>query len=260
MEINKIYNMDCLEYMKTLSNESIDLIIADPPYYKIHGEFDFIWDNVDEYIEWCKQWTLECKRILKPNGSFYIWGVMGYNNGFPLVKLIDFLETNTDLRVINWITQRNSRGRGTTKGYMRAREELVFMTKSKNYNWNNAYTNEKSNRKDLGANGKPRTNEFKRCSDVWVDIAEASQSSKQRFKLSNGESFPTVKAQGLCDRIIKSSSNENDLVYIPFAGSGSEIISCINNNRNYIATELNNDYIEEIIKPRIEECLNKEVI
>ena len=81
--------------------------------------------------------------------------------------------------------------------------------------------------------------------------SRSKSSSKQRFKLSNGESFPTVKAQGLCDRIIKSSSKEGDLVYIPFAGSGSEIVSCINNNRNYIATELNNDYIEEIIKPRI---------
>ena len=45
------------------------------------------------------------------------------------------------------------------------------------------------------------------------------------------------------------------MVYIPFAGSGSEIISCINNNRNYIATELNNDYIEEIIKPRIDKLV-----
>ena len=141
---------------------------------------------------------------------------------------------------------------------MKAREDLVFMTKSKNYTWNNDYTNEKSNRKDIGANGKPRTNEFKRCSDVWIDITEASQSSKQRFKLSNGESFPTVKAQGLCDRIIKSSSNENDLVYIPFAGSGSEIVSCIKNNRNYIATEINKKYIDDIIIPRInDEVLNR---
>lgn len=258
MDLNKVYNMDCIEYMRTLPNECVDLIIADPPYFKIYGEFDFKWNTVEEYIEWCKQWTLECERILKSNGSFYIWGVMGYNNGFPLVKTVDFLETNTDLKVVNWITQRNSRGRGTTRGYMKAREELVFMTKSKNYTWNNAYTNEKSNRKDLGANGKPRTNEFKRCSDVWIDITEASQSSKQRFKLSDGTNFPTVKALALCDRIIQSSSNENDLVYIPFAGSGSEIVSCIKNNRNYMATEINKKYIDEIIIPRInDEVLNR---
>lgn len=251
MDLNKIYNMDCIEYMRTLPDECVDLIIADPPYYKIYGDFDFIWDNVEDYLDWCKEWSLECERILKPTGSLYIWGAIGYNIGFPLFKLIDFLETNTKLKTINWITQRNTRGRGTVRGYMKAREELVFMTKSKNYTWNNAYTNEKSNRKDLGANGKPRINEFKRCSDVWIDITEASQSSKQRFKLSDGTNFPTVKALALCDRIIQSSSNENDLVYIPFAGSGSEIISCINNNRNYIATEINKKYIDEVIIPRI---------
>ena len=251
MKLNEIYNMDCIEYMKTLPNECIDLIIADPPYYKIYGEFDFIWSDVKEYIEWCKQWTLECNRILKNSGSFYMYGAMGYNNGFPLVKVIDYLVENTNLKVINWITQRNSRGRGTTKGYMKAREELVYMTKSKQYTWNVAYTQEKTKRKDLGFNGKPRKNKFKRCSDVWIDIAEASQSSKQRFKLSNGHSFPTVKALKLCDRIINASSNEGDLVYIPFAGSGSEIVSCINNNRNYIATEISKQYIDEIIIPRI---------
>ena len=252
MEMNKIYCMDCVEYMKSLPNECVDLIIADPPYYNIKGDFDFIWTDVNEYILWCKEWCRECYRILKNNGSFYIWGVMGYNKGFPLVKVIDYLEQETDLKVINWITQRNTRGRGTTKGYMRAREELVYMAKGKNYTWNTAYTNERSNRKDLGYDGKPRKNEFKRCSDVWIDITEASQSSKQRFKLKDGTSFPTVKSLKLCDRIIKSSSNEGDLVYIPFAGSGSEIISCINNNRNYLATEINKKYIDEIIIPRIE--------
>ena len=241
MELDKIYNMDCVEYMKTLPDECIDLIIADAPYYKICGDFDFIWETVDDYINWCKTWVNECYRILKPNGSFYFWGVMGYNNGFPLVKVVDWVESNNMFKVINWITQRNSRGRGTTKGYMRPREELVYMIKGKDYTWNAAYTEEKSNRKDLGYNGKPRKNKYKRCSDVWIDITEASQSSKQRFKLHNGDSFPTVKALKLCDRIIKASSNENDIVHIPFAGSGSEIISCINNNRNWIATEINKE-------------------
>ena len=99
--------------------------------------------------------------------------------------------------------------------------------------------------------GNLEKNEFKRCSDVWIDIAEASQSSKERFQLLSGNSFPTVKAQKLCNRIIKASSNENDIVYIPFAGSGSEIVSCINNKRNWLATELNKEYIDDIIIPRI---------
>lgn len=251
IELNKLYNESCVVCMNKIPDRCIDLVIADPPYFEICGDFDFVWNNVDEYIEWCKGWIREIHRILKPTGSFYLWGAIGYNNGYPLFKLADWIENNSLFKVKNWITQRNTRGFGVSKCYMKAREEIIFMTKTEEYTWNTAYTEEKSNRKDLGANGKPRKNEFKRCSDVWIDIAEASQSSKERFKLSNGESFPTVKAQKLCDRIVKASSNEGDLVYIPFAGSGSEIVSCIRNNRNWIASEINEEYINDIINLRI---------
>lgn len=252
LELNKVYNIDTGEFMKSLPNECVDLIIADPPYFQIiKDNWDNQWNNVNEYIDWCKQWILECYRILKTTGSFYLWGAIGYNNGYPLFKLTDWMESERIFKVVNWITQRNSRGRGSKKGYMSAREELVFAVKSNDFTWNTAYTEEKSNRKDLGFDGKPRKNEFKRCSDVWIDIAEASQSSKERFKLSDGTNFPTVKAQKLCNRIVKASSNEGDLVYIPFAGSGSEIESCIKNKRDYIATELNKSYIDEVIIPRI---------
>jgi DNA modification methylase len=180
-----------------------------------------------------------------------LWGKIGHGLGMCFPQIAVWLEQSGVFIVQDWITQRNTRGRGTKKGYMSAREELLFLTKTKDFTFNTAYTQEKSNRKDLGFDGKPRKNEFKRCSNVWCDIAEASQSSRERFKLDDGSSFPTVKAQKLCDRIIKTHSNEGDLVYIPFAGSGSEIVSCINNNRNWIATEINSNYIQNVIQKRI---------
>ena len=67
----------------------------------------------------------------------------------------------------------------------------------------------------------------------------------------------TQKPQDITDRIVKASSNKGQLVYIPFAGSGSEIVSCIKNNRNWIATETNSKYIDEIILPRIENTYNE---
>lgn len=254
----KLIQGDCLEIMKGIEDKSIDLIIADPPYFEIYGDFDFIFKSKEEYIEWCKNWILECKRILKSNGTLMLWGKIGHELGMCFPQIALWLENSGCFYVKDWITQRNCRGRGTKKGYMSAREELLFLTNDKHkFTWNTAYTEEKSNRKDLGFDGKPRKNEFKRCSNVWCDITEASQSSKERFKLSNGGGFPTVKALKLCDRIIKAHSNENDLVFIPFAGSGSEIVSCIKNNRRCIATELSNEYIEEIIKPRIENTYNE---
>lgn len=251
MQKNIILNQDCLEYMQSLENETVDLIIADPPYFQVKGEFDFIWKNEKEYLDWILKCLIEFKRILKPNGTLMLWGGLGKSK-LTLCKIAIMIEENSLFHLQNWITQRNTRGIGTKTNYISAREELLFLTKSeKQYTFNIPYTEEKNTRKDLGANGKPRKNKFKRVTNVWNDIAEASQSSIERCE------HPTVKAQKLCNRIIQTHSNENDLVYIPFAGSGSEIISCINNNRNYIATELNSQYIP-LINERVKKLVKIE--
>lgn len=250
----ELFNEDCLNTMKRMKDETVDLIIADPPYFQIKGEFDFIWKNKEDYLVWSKQWLLEAQRILKPSGTLILWGGVGQKQ-IMIARLAILLEDDEDLKLHrqNWITQRNTRGIGTKHNYMSAREDFLFLTKSnKNIHvFNIPYLDEKSLRKDLGADGKPRKNEFKRVSNVWTDITEASQSSIERCE------HPTVKAQKLCDRIIQTHSNENDLIYIPFAGSGSEIISAINLNRCCVASEINNKYIE-LIKKRINDPkLNK---
>lgn len=248
--INTIKNIDCLEHMKRIESESIDLIIADPPYFEICGDFDFVYSSEREYLEWLKTCIIEFERILKQTGTLILWSGVGPKK-IMMAKIAVMIDELKMFNIRNWVTQRNTRGIGTQRNYMSAREDFLFLTKTDNYTFNVPYTQEKSNRKDLGANGKPRKNTNKRVSNVWCDISEASQSSKERFKLSDGTSFPTVKAQKLCDRIIQTHSNENDLVYIPFAGSGSEIVSCINNNRRWIASEVNDKYISEIINKRL---------
>ena len=79
MELNKVYNIDCIEYMKSLPDECIDLIIADPPYFKIvKDEWDNQWNTEEDFYKWCREWIYECKRILKPTGSLYIYGASPY--------------------------------------------------------------------------------------------------------------------------------------------------------------------------------------
>lgn len=248
---SQAHNKNCIDYLSHVLDKTYDLVIADPPYFRIHGEFDFGWASLDAYLEWSRLWITECHRTLKDAGSFYLWGKIGFGKGFALFKLADWFESEELFIVRNWITQRNTRGRGNKKGFMEAREELIFATKSDQYTWNTAYTNEKSTRKDLGADGKPRKNQYKRVSDVWIDIAEASQSSKQRFRLSTGETFPTVKSLDLCTRIIAASSNEGDSIFIPFGGSGSEAVAAQKMGRKWALTELNRSYLEEIIFPRL---------
>lgn len=246
---NRIEYSDVLLYLKKIESNSIDLIIADPPYFEIYGDFDFnIFKSEKEYLDWCNLWLSECKRILKNEGTIILWGSVG-KKSITFAKLAIMIEENNIFIRQNWITQRNTRGIGSTKNYMSCREEFLFLTKSNNYTFNIPYMEEKSNRKDLGNNGKERKNLYKRVSNVWYDIAEASQSSIERCE------HPTIKAQKICDRIIKTHSNENDKILIPFIGSGSEIISAIKNNRIACGCENNKNYIHLSIN-RIKKFLN----
>ncbi len=263
IELNKIYNKDCLEFMKDIPNEYIDLIIADPPYFSIVKEdWDNQWETKDEYLLWCEKWINECKRILKQTGSMYIWGGVGEKS--DTIIHIKLLADKIGLYFKDWITWKKQRGMGNRKGWLYTREELLWYVKNnKKFTWNekNQYSTERRKRdggKDIikpSQTGYLAKSLFKRITNVWIDISECTfDVSKQN--LSNKHLTP--KPVELSERIIKVHTNKNDLVYIPFAGSGSEIIACIKNKRNYIATEINNDYITNIIIPRIQkECMEK---
>ena len=69
-----VKNQDCTEFLKNCPDEHFDFIIADTPYFQIYGDFDFIWKDLNEYLFWSKTWITECKRVLKENGAFYLWG------------------------------------------------------------------------------------------------------------------------------------------------------------------------------------------
>ena len=72
MELNKVHHLDWLE--NGLPDKSVQLIIADPPYFEIKGEFDFIWSSFEEYLQDVEKWAAECARLLADNGSLFWWG------------------------------------------------------------------------------------------------------------------------------------------------------------------------------------------
>tara|TARA_R110000744_G_scaffold300960_2_gene410088 strand:+ start:259 stop:1230 length:972 start_codon:yes stop_codon:yes gene_type:complete len=72
MTINTVHNIDFLK--NNLPDKCANLIIADPPYYKVKGDFDFIWNSFEDYLKDVEKWCLECKRILKDNGTILWYG------------------------------------------------------------------------------------------------------------------------------------------------------------------------------------------
>lgn len=250
MELNKIYNIDCIEYMKTLPNECVDLIIADPPYNRNVAT----WDNIkeDRYIELLAELAKESKRILKDDGSIFIY------NQQPMASLM-FNIFYKELIYIDEIVWHYKNGGGNPKNKCKNAHQLLYwFSKSKKYKCNidsirQPYSGTRAIYKgNIDKNPKKAwvPNEKGALpTNVWEISIVRQKESTDLVKIS------VQKPLEICDRIIKVASNPNDLVYIPFAGSGSEIVSCIKNNRNYIATELNKEYIESIIKPRVDALL-----
>ena len=146
---------DVLKYMATMPDASVHLIIADLPYFRVKGEFDYSWDTETEYILWLLQCLRGFRRVLTDDGTLMLWGGLGKEKT-TLCRIAVAVEDEKLFNLQNWITQRNTRGIGTKRNYMSAREELLFYTKSGNYTFNIPYTEEKSLRKDLGFNGRPR--------------------------------------------------------------------------------------------------------
>ena len=89
MELDVIYNQDCLEGMKLIPDDSIDLIVTDPPYNIGKAK----WDKIPNYIEWCGKWFIECQRVLKDNGSFYWW----HNDMVQIAQLMEWLRLTQSL-------------------------------------------------------------------------------------------------------------------------------------------------------------------
>ncbi len=252
IELNNIYNQDSIEFMKQLYDESIDLIVADPPY-NIGKNYNNNSDkqSKEDYLEFIKNQINQYSRILKDEGSIIIYTGKQFNHHYKL-ELENYFTIQNDI-----IWAYDSSGVQAKTKYGSLHEPIIFATKhKKNYTFNKekavveAKTGSKRKLIDYRKTPPQPYNIEKIDGDVW-------NYTRVRYKMPEYVKHPTQKPLSICNRIVEVHSNENDLVYIPFAGSGSEIVSCINNSRKWIATELNKEYIEDIIKPRVHNTIKE---
>jgi len=112
LELNQIYQMDCIEGMRLLPDDSVDLIVIDPPYNIGKDKRWDKWRSVDDYVAWMADVFRECERVLKPNGSFY-W----FHNDFPQIrKLMDAIDAETSFVFKQFIVW-NKRFEGSPRKY-----------------------------------------------------------------------------------------------------------------------------------------------
>ena len=205
MELNKIYNMDCLEFMKTLPDKCIDLVLCDLPYGECNRESSGL-RNLDKGIaDVCEidldKLCYEYNRIVK--GTVYLF--CGIEQISLLTKNLKSYGFST--RLGQWEKTNPSPMNGT-KVWLSGSEFCVIGRKP------NAVFNRKCE--------KP----------IW------------RYPVGRNKLHATQKPEKLFEYLIQSSTNEGDIVLDNCAGSGTTGVACQNTNRNFILCELDKDYFE----------------
>lgn len=249
IEINKIHRGDSLKLLQKIENESVDLVIADPPYNlgKDFGNNSDKWDNVGEWVEWSKKWIQECHRILKPTGSIFIYGIHHY---------ICYIQCSLYELGMNYgrmfIWHYENGWSMYTKSPAATYEPLLWFTKSGNYTYHTIrepYKSEERLKHKIIKNGKiwhPNP-DGKRGGDVWKIPTLAGK----RFE-NEKVNHPTQKPLAISEKIINHFSNKGDLIVVPFVGSGSEVVAAKKLQRKFIGMEINNDYVK-IAEKRLNE-------
>ncbi|TRZ54891.1 site-specific DNA-methyltransferase [archaeon] len=226
---------DSLEVMKKIPSESIDLIITDPPF-NIGKDYGGVYkDNKssDEYIEWCKTWLLECIRLLKKDGSLYLFNYPE-NNAF----LLPFLQEKMVFK--RWMTWHYPTNIGHSKSnFTRTQHSILFFAKTKNHKFNkkeiaepykNPTDKRIQERLKNGSNGKTPYDVFQ------FNLVKNVSKDKT--------SHPCQIPVHLLKIFIKASSNVGDWIMDPFAGSFSTCAAAKELNRNSIGIDINPKYVE----------------
>lgn len=254
LEINKIHNMNCIEGIKQLKDNSVDLINIDPPYI---GVVKKEWDK-EENNPMTLSFVNEMHRVLKPTGSLYCWCGIGEKSQ----SLINFFNIfkDSDFHFKDLITWKKQRGIGMRKGWLYTREEMLWYVKdNKQFVWNKEfqYSDEKRPWNVYKKCGEMvNKSEFKRITNVWTDIFEVGYgSSPKKFKKKRDKiNHVTPKPIAAIERTILLHTNPGDLVADFFMGSGTSAVACINTNRNYIGFENDTTYYD-IANERIQDAV-----
>lgn len=236
-----IENLDCLDYLKTLEDDSVDLVVTDPPYFiGFDGGkgWDSQWNSEREYLDWCEQWTAECVRVLKPNRMFIVWGTLKTET-FLRYKLqtTDNHDVLTPQNEIIW--GYNWGGRAKTN-FARKHEYAWCWSKGAEFLFNDAEIRvERKVKKNLRTGQDYTQGTIPTC--IWEKNNHTTSKDYCGW-------HPTTKNLEVMERIVRAYTNPGDTVLDIFMGSGSTAIAAKRAGRNYIGCERDTEYYVKSIE------------
>lgn len=228
----KMFNQDCMEFLSTIPDNSIDYINVDPPYFIGFDEWDKQWKNETQYLIWCHKWTLECSRILKPNRMLTVWGTLKTDT-FLKYKL-DILNHLIKLYPQNEIIWSYNWGGRSKKNFARKHEYTWNYSKGEEFLFNGDDV-----RVDRKLKNNPRTGEPYKKGTIPTCVWEKNNhtTSKEHCKWHS-----TSKNISILQRMVRAYTNVGDTVLDFFGGSGSTAIASFREGRKSIYNEKNEEY------------------
>lgn len=243
IELNKIYNEDCLEGMKRIPDSSIDMILCDLPY----GTTNCSWDSVIPFEPLWEQYN----RIIKDNGAIVLTAAQPFTSALVMSNVKGYKH--------NWVWHKKNAGNILVAKYqpLKTTEDvLVFSKKGDRVNYYPIFSR---GHKDV-TNIKPG----KKKSDLFTGIKSGefklsktnkpvdARYPKHLIEFSNAyqrnKIHPTQKPVALFEYLIKTYTNKSDTVLDNCMGSGTTAIACLNTERNFIGFETNKEYYDKSLE------------
>ena len=241
---SQIKQADCIDYLKTLESESVDLVLTDPPYaigYDGGRGWDSQWDSEESYLDWCAQWTEECIRVLKPGGMLIVWGTLKTDT-FLKYKL--FLSGRAELVPQTEIIWSYNWGGRTKSNFARKHEYAWCYSKGKSFTFNGYDVRIERKLKNSFRTGAPHTRGTIPTA-VW-----------ERNNHTTSKDFvgwhPTAKNIELLQRMILAYTNPGERVLDVFLGSGNTAIAALRSGRLPQGCELDGEEYFPKMRARIE--------
>lgn len=234
--INKIIQGDCLEIMRYIPSNSVDVTFADPPF-NLKKKYNSYYDKheVDEYLSWCKEWLTEMVRITKPTGSIFVHNIPRW-----LIYFGAYLNEIAIFR--HWIAW-DAMGSPLGKTLLPNHYGILYYTKSGDFKFYDIRMLHRRCRncqyvlQDYGGK-KSQMHQFgPLVSDVWVDIHRIRHKKRR-------DEHPCQLPVHLLERLLLMSSDEGDIVLDPFIGTGTTAVAAKRLGRKYIGIDIDPKYVE----------------
>lgn len=234
-------NKDCLNFVRSLESESVDMVLVDPPYFiGFDGGkgWDNQWKSEDEYLNWCAEWSSECVRVLRPNRMMVVWGTLKTDT-FLKYKL-NVLNSYSEMSPQNEIVWSYNWGGRSKNNFARKHEYAWCYSKGSSFLFNSdEVLVERKVKKNLRTGGEYEKGTIPTC--VWE---KNNHTTSKEFCGWH----PTTKNLEVLDRMILAYTNKEELVLDLFSGSGSTAMSCLRTGRNFVGCEKDKEYYEKSLQ------------